>query len=135
MSELLVLMQLSSLLFPHVIHRQPITVNNMTAPPLIGLFTVRITSPEDGQITGLHYHHFPWGSLVNRSNTSNICPQGDRDGQRGKVEIEVCGRGRRQDVNTLFTNITDIYTTTILSLSNLSNKKNTYKELILNLIS
>lgn len=75
-------MLLSTLLSPHVLHLQAIIWSDSTS---IGPPDIRFTSPEDGQITGLHYHHLPWGSLVNRSSTFNIWPQGSRDGQRVKV--------------------------------------------------
>lgn len=73
-------------------------LHNLTAPPLIGPLTVRFTSPEDGRITGLHYHHLPQGSLVSRSSTSNVWPQGSKEG-RGTWLWSVNRHGRYGEKN------------------------------------
>lgn len=70
---------------PPLMHCASGRLHNLTAPLLIGLLTVRLTSPEDGHITGLCYHRLPQGSLVNRSSTSNVWPQGSRE-RRGRSD-------------------------------------------------
>lgn len=63
-------------------------LHNLTAPSLKGPLAVRRAPPEDGHITGLCYLHLPQGSLVNRSSTSNVRPQGSREG-KGTVDWKI----------------------------------------------
>lgn len=67
--------------YPLLMHCSSGLLHNLTAPPLIGPLTVRLTSPEDGHITRLRYHHLPQGSLVNGLSTPNVGPQGSRQGR------------------------------------------------------
>lgn len=67
-------------------------LHNLTAPPLIGVLTVSLTSPEDGHITGvsnksLHYRRLPQGSLVRRSSASSVWPQGSEEKRRRRARL------------------------------------------------
>ncbi|KAK5891252.1 hypothetical protein CgunFtcFv8_018526 [Champsocephalus gunnari] len=66
-------------------HRASGLLHNLTASPLIVLLTVRLTSPEDGHITGLCYPVPPRPHLSTGAAPPLSDPKGGEEGGDSKV--------------------------------------------------